>query len=47
VLKLYGFPSSNYVNIANLALLEKDSKHPIEIVGEKLRSMMPWLKKKE
>jgi ketol-acid reductoisomerase len=23
------------------------SEHPIEIVGERLRAMMPWLKKKE
>lgn len=28
-----------------LALLKKDSQHMIEIVGEKLRSMMPWLNK--
>ncbi|MGQ9747619.1 MAG: ketol-acid reductoisomerase [Candidatus Caldatribacteriaceae bacterium] len=27
------------------ALREKDFHHPIEVVGEKLRSMMPWLKK--
>ncbi|MFH1406621.1 MAG: ketol-acid reductoisomerase [Candidatus Omnitrophota bacterium] len=26
------------------ALLKKDNNHPIEIVGKKLRSMMPWMK---
>ncbi|KAF0133783.1 MAG: ilvC [Candidatus Saganbacteria bacterium] len=29
-----------------LALLKKDGEHLIEKVGEKLRGMMPWLKKK-
>jgi len=29
------------------ALTEKDEKHLIETVGENLRSMMPWLEKKE
>jgi ketol-acid reductoisomerase len=23
------------------------AEHPIEVVGERLRKMMPWLKKKE
>jgi ketol-acid reductoisomerase len=27
------------------ALTRKGEEHPIERVGEKLRSMMPWLKK--
>jgi len=27
------------------AIMEKESKHPIEIVGKKLRDMMPWIKK--
>jgi ketol-acid reductoisomerase len=29
------------------ALLKRDRLHLIEIVGEKLRNMMPWLKKKK
>ena len=29
------------------AMLAKESEHPIEKVGEQLRSMMPWLKKKQ
>jgi len=28
------------------ALLKRDAEHPIEAVGEKLRSMMPWIGKK-
>jgi len=27
------------------ALVRKDENHPVEIVGRKLRSMMPWMKK--
>jgi len=27
------------------ALTQKGAEHPIEKVGEKLRAMMPWLKK--
>ena len=27
------------------ALVKKDENHPIEVVGRKLRSMMPWIKK--
>jgi ketol-acid reductoisomerase len=29
-----------------LALLKRDKEHAIEKIGEKLRAMMPWLKKK-
>ncbi|MCX8059617.1 MAG: ketol-acid reductoisomerase, partial [Aquificaceae bacterium] len=29
------------------ALLEKDRRHPIEEVGERLRRMMPWITGKE
>ncbi|MEO8207249.1 MAG: ketol-acid reductoisomerase, partial [Chthoniobacterales bacterium] len=28
------------------ALLKKGEKHPIEKVGERLRSTMPWIKKR-
>jgi len=28
------------------ALVKKDAQHPIEEVGEKLRAMMPWIRKK-
>jgi len=27
------------------AMKQKDSQHPVEVVGKKLREMMPWLKK--
>jgi len=27
------------------ALIKKDETHPLEVVGRKLRGMMPWLKK--
>jgi len=26
------------------AMKRKEAEHPIEVVGKKLRSMMPWLK---
>ena len=29
------------------ALRQRDADHPIEQVGKELRSMMPWLKKRE
>ena len=28
------------------ALLKKGEKHPIEVVGTRLRSMMPWMRKR-
>jgi len=28
-------------------LYEQDNSHPVEVVGRKLRKMMPWLKAKE
>lgn len=52
MLKLYGFPSSNYVNIVNLALLEKDvpfeyvltypSQSP-ELLAKSPRGKVPFL----
>ena len=29
------------------ALYEADNNHPVEVVGRRLRKMMPWLKAKE